>query len=103
MPPYLPLAEIMSKAAFYNELLRDDGNPRRHYGACAQWLAAVTPAIESLFLIAVDDDGVDKRCGHARQRRGGGRVEVDADRIHRILDDGVEGTREPGLIDVMSP
>lgn len=82
------------------------GTKLKRAGADTGDAQKVTPAIDSLFLIAVDDDGVGKRCakpGHARKQRGGGRVEVDADRIHRILDDGVEGTGEPGLIDVMSP
>ena len=61
MPPYLPFAEIMSKAAFYNEMLRDDGNPRRHYGAYAQWLAAATS--ERLAAKRLEADALFHRLG----------------------------------------
>jgi uncharacterized circularly permuted ATP-grasp superfamily protein len=61
MPPYLPLTEIMSKAAFYNEMLRDDGNPRRHYGAYAQWLAAATS--ERLAAKRLEADALFHRLG----------------------------------------
>jgi hypothetical protein len=52
-------------------------------------------------LIPEDSDRAGERfaaSGHAREERDGGRVEIDAYRIHRILDDGVGCAGGPGLI-----
>ena len=39
--------------------------------------------------------------GHARQQRGGGGVEVDADRVHGVFHHRIQRTGKPILIDVM--
>src|SRR2546429_4840696 len=59
--PTSPLTEIMSKAASNNEMLRDDANPRRHYGAYAQWLAAATS--ERLAAKRLEADALFHRLG----------------------------------------
>jgi len=60
-------------------------------------LQEIAAGLETSFAVTMLDDGVgDRRAetGHARKKRRGGGVGVDADRVDAILDDRVERARE---------
>jgi hypothetical protein len=59
---------------------------------------------EGALRVAMRHDGRGERraeTGHMREQRGGGHVEVDADRVHRILHHRRQRLRQASLIDVV--
>jgi hypothetical protein len=64
----------------------------------------VLAAAERPVGVGVDVDRLGDRRPEARdmgEQRRRGHVEVDADRVHRVFDDGLKGAAEAGLVDVV--
>ena len=73
-------------------------------GAQARHVEQLLAALERAMGIAPADDGGRHRgrqAGDAGQQRRGRRVQVHADRVHAILDDGAQGARQLALVHVM--
>ena len=73
-------------------------------GAETRHLHQFLAAIEGAVGIAVRNDGFSRgfsEAGNTGEQRRGGRVEIDADSVHRIFDDGIERAAEAALIDIV--